>query len=69
MGFGGSSVDFVGEDDVGEDRAFDEFEFTLSADSGFLDDVGAGNVGWHEVGGELDAGEAEVEGFGDGGDE
>ena len=30
-----------------EDRTFDEFKLTLSANARFLDDVGAGDVGGH----------------------
>ena len=68
LGFGGGAVDFVGEDDVGEDGAFHELELASSA-AAFLDDVGAGDVGGHQVGGELDAVELEMEGFRDGGHE
>ena len=67
--FGGRAVDFIGEHHVGKDRAFDELEFPAAACAGFLDDVGAGDVGGHQVGGELDAVEGEVEGLRDRGNE
>ena len=58
------AVDFVGKHDVCEDGPFDEFELAFSADAGFLDDVGAGDVRGHQVRRELDAVEGEVEGLG-----
>jgi hypothetical protein len=66
LGLGRSAVDFVGQHDIGEDRAADELELAAAADTGFLDDVGAGDVGRHQVRGELDAVEGKVEGAGDG---
>ena len=60
LGLGGCTVDFVRQDDVGEHRAGLELEggvavFVLN------DDVGTGNVGGHQVGGELNTGEGQVE--------
>ena len=68
LGFRGSAVDLVGKQQVGEYGALDELELALSA-GGFLDDVGAGDVGGHQVRGELDAVEGKVEGLRDGGNE
>ena len=52
---GGRAVDFIGQDDVGEKRPLDEDEGAAAGLVGFLEDVRAGDVGGHEVGGELDA--------------
>ena len=64
LGLGRRAIDFVGEDDVGEDRAGHERH--APAVGGFLEDLGAGDVGGHQVGGELDALELEVKDLGDG---
>ena len=53
-------VDFVGQDDLGEDRAGLEAEDALAVGR-FADDVGADDVGGHQVGRELDAVELQVE--------
>ena len=46
LGLGRGSVDFVGEDDVGEDRAFEEFEAARGV-AFFLDDnLGADDGRW-----------------------
>lgn len=66
---GGRAVDFVGEEHVGEDGALDEAEGAFAGGAVFLEDIGAGDVGGHEIGGELDAFEGEVEDVGDGFDE
>ena len=60
MRFRGSTVDFVGKDNVAEDRTGLEAErrvpiFVLR------DDVRTGNVGRHQVGRELNTGERKVE--------
>ena len=55
---GRRAVDFVGENDVGEDRPLDELELAPAL-GGFLQNVGAGDVGRHQVGRELDAAEVE----------
>ena len=47
-------VDLICEDDIGEDRPLEEAEFSLSAASALVDDLRAGDVGGHEVRGELD---------------
>ena len=69
---GRRAVDFVGQQERGEDRPFDEGELVALQ----VEDIGAGDVGRHEVGGELDAGEvaaqhpgqrAHEQGFGDAG--
>ena len=61
LGFGRGAVDFVGEQQVGEDRAAAEFE---AAFAGVVDHA-AGDVGGQQVGGELDALELAVDGFGE----
>ena len=53
------AVDLVGEDDVGEHRALDELELARAGRPVLLDDLGAGDVGGHQVGRELDAAEVE----------
>jgi hypothetical protein len=66
LGLGRRAVDLVGEDDLSEDRARLELELALDAPalSFRLDDDGrARDVGGHEVGGELDAAEVEVDGL------
>ena len=60
LGLGRGAVDLVGQDDVGEDRAGLEAELPPALAVG--EDVGADHVGGHQVRGELDAGEGEVEG-------
>jgi hypothetical protein len=65
--FGRRAVDFVGEDHVREDGAAAEDEFaTFRA---VFEDFGAGDVGGHQIGRELDALEAQVADIGDGFDE
>src|SRR5207247_7830964 len=58
------AVDLVGEDDVGEERALQELKLALSRRAVLLDDLGARDVGRHQVGGELDAAEVEREALG-----
>ena len=68
LGFRGGAVDFVGEDEIAKDGAGLELEDAVA----FViidDDGGADDVGGHEVRGELDAGELEVEDLGEGADE
>ncbi len=55
------AVDLVGQQDVGEDRPLDERQLPPARGDVFLDDVGAGDVGRHQVRGELDALEPQVE--------
>ncbi len=69
LGFRRGAVDFVGEEHIREDGAFDEAEGAFAGGAVFFEDIGAGDVGGHEVGGELDAFEGEVEDVGDGFDE
>ena len=52
--FGWGAVNLVGEDDIGEVRSLEEAELSLSAASALVDDLRAGDVGGHEVRGELD---------------
>lgn len=72
LGFGGGAVDFVGDEEGGEDGAGGEGELVALE----VKDVGTGDVGGHEVRGELDALEGAAhdggegfgeEGFGDAG--
>ncbi len=51
---GRRAVDFVGQDHVGEDRAFDELQFAMAVGRLFQN-FGAGDVGRHQVRRELDA--------------
>jgi hypothetical protein len=66
---GRGAVDLIGQDDVGEDRSRNESEYAFAGSGILLDDLGAGDVAGHEVRGELDAFEGEVEGLGQGRDE
>jgi hypothetical protein len=52
---GRRAVDFVGQQNVGEDRALHEGPGAVAGGGIFLDDVGAGDVGRHQVRRELDA--------------
>ena len=65
LDLGGGAVDFVGEEEVGEDGALVGAE----AAGFFVEDFGAEDIGGEEVDGELDAAEVEVQGAGDGVDE
>ena len=51
LGLGRRAIDLVGQQERGEDRAFDQREFVALQ----VEDVGAGDVGRHQVGRELDA--------------
>ena len=62
---GAGPVDFVGEDDVAEDRARDELKL---AGALMVDGI-AGDVGRQEVRGELDAAEGGIDAAGEGGGE
>ena len=48
------AVDLVGEDEVGKHRPLDKPQLALPRGFVFLEDLGAGDVGGHEIGGELD---------------
>ena len=61
---GRRAIDFVGQDDVGEDRAFEELEAAAAGRLVFLDHFRAGDVGRHQVGRELDAAELQRQGIG-----
>jgi hypothetical protein len=69
LGLRRGPVDLVGQDQVGEHRALDEPERAPTGRVILLEDLGAGDVGRHEVGRELDALERQVQGFGQGRDE
>ena len=64
LGLGGRAVDFIREDDVGEEGAVEEFECSFAGAAVFVHHVRAGDVAGHEVGGELDTIEAEAETLG-----
>ena len=65
--FGRRAVDLVGEDHVGEDRPLDELH--AAAVGGLFEDLRPGDVRRHEVGGELDPLELEMEDLRDGTDQ
>ena len=67
LGLGRRAVDFVGQDDVREDRAAHERH--LSPFAGLLQNLRAGDVRRHEVRRELDALKFEMENLGDGFDQ
>jgi hypothetical protein len=69
LGLRRGPVDLVGEHQVGEHRTADEPEGAPPGRVILLEDLGAGDVGGHEIRGELDPVEAEVEGLGEGRDE
>ena len=58
--FGGGAVDFVRQEDVGEDRPFDKPETSLPLVV-FLQHVGAGDVGGHQIRRELNPLEADIQ--------
>ncbi len=64
LGLRGSAVDLVGEYQVGEDRAFQELEDPLARALVLLQHLRAGDVGGHQVRGELDPGEGHLQGAG-----
>jgi hypothetical protein len=61
-------IDLVCQHHVGEDGPADELKCPFSSGHIFLDDLGPGDVAGHEVRRELDSGELEIEGLGDGRD-
>jgi hypothetical protein len=69
LGLGRRPVDLVGEDNVGEDRTWEEFELALVGGGIRIDDLGPGDVRGHEIRGELDPFEGEVERLGEAGDQ
>ncbi len=68
LGFGRRAVDFVGEDDVCEDGAFDEAEPSAPPVAILFQNVRAGDVGGHQVGRELDAVKFKLKDPGEGAD-
>ena len=64
--FGWGTVDLVGEEEVGEQRALKELELAAAGLGVFLDDVRADDVRGHQVGGELDSPVVHLQGPGDG---
>ena len=69
LGLGRGPVDLVSEDDVREHRARLEAEAPRRGLGVHVQELGPRDVRGHQVGGELDAVEAEVQGFGEAGDE
>ena len=55
LGLWGSSIDLIGKQNIGENRALAKKEITAALIV-FRQDVGAGDIGGHQVGGELDTG-------------
>jgi hypothetical protein len=62
LGLGGSAIDFVGEKELGEDRALTNAKLL----SGEVEQGMAGDIGRHQVGSELNAPEGAAEGAGEG---
>ena len=58
------AVDFVGQNDVGEDRPLQKPQLPRAGELVFLNDLGAGDVGRHQVGRELNAPEFERQSVG-----
>jgi hypothetical protein len=64
--FGWGAVDFVREKHLGKDGALLKHKISAASDWVLLQNVGAGDVGWHEVRCELNASEAQLHGEGEG---
>ena len=64
--FGRRAIDLVGEQDIGKNRAGHKRPCPMAGSGIFLDNVGSGNVGGHQVGRELDAVELQPQGLGHG---
>ena len=58
------AIDFVGEDDVRKHRPAHKPKRPLPGRRVFFEDLGAGDVAWHEIRRELNASEVEVHGLG-----
>jgi hypothetical protein len=58
---GSGTIDFIREEEICEDRALDETAHLATCGGVFLDEVAAGDIAGHEVGGELDAMKLQVE--------
>ena len=65
LGLGRRAVDLVGEQDVREHRSAHEHHLPLSGFRIVLNDVGTGDVRRHQIGGELNAIELQVEDIGE----
>ena len=59
--FGRRAVDFVRQDQIGKNRTRQELKPPLATGRVLLDNVRAGDVRRHEVGGELDSAEGKVQ--------
>ena len=55
LGLRRGAIDLVGENDVAEQRTFDESKVAVTRGDVFLEDVGTGDVSGHQVGSELNA--------------
>ena len=65
---GRRAVDFIRQHDIAEDGAANECPAPMAGGGILLDDVGAGDVGGHQVRGELDAPELQTQRLRDGAD-
>src|SRR5580704_13108430 len=65
LGLRRGAVDFVRQQDVAEDRSFDEGPLAMASREIFLDDVRASDIGWHQIWRELDTPELQSQRFGD----
>src|SRR5262245_28486340 len=63
LSLGRRAVDFVRENHIGEQRAGEELELARPGRAILLDDLGPGDVGGHQVRGELDTAKVERQAF------
>ena len=61
LSFRRRAIDFVGENNVGEQRPFEKAELAAAGGAILFNDFRAGNVGGHQVGGELNAAERKIQ--------
>ncbi len=59
--FRGGAVDLVGQNDVRKNRTGEETHLALAGRAVLFNDVGAGDIGRHQIGRELDAAESEIQ--------
>ena len=65
LSFGWRAIDFVGQQHLCEDGTAIEDEIAVSGLAIFLDNIGAGDIGRHQVGRELDTVEGQCHGIGE----